>query len=109
MPFNIITDYFNCPWFYLDRMNGQNNKICGHKASESCYCKEENCPIKHKDVRKYVKYEFCKAVHCHKYNPKNKFVEGSCLLFINERCLHTAKEFHEWLKGSGFEIVRHQV
>ena len=100
MIWEIITNHYNCQWLYVDRTGVGINKICGHAESESRYCQEETCPIKHRPKRRYEKYEYCKAVDCHGISNASR-----CCLKDGD-CDRTAKEFHIWIEENGFEIVK---
>ena len=47
----------------------------------------------------YQKYEFCKAVLC-------PYLSGKCIAIT---CIHTAKEFHEWLKANDYIIKKKDI
>ena len=50
-------------------------------------------------MRGYKEYEFCKSVGC------SALVDSKCK-YDKTHCIHTAKEFHMWLNGNGFKIVK---
>lgn len=58
------------------------------------------CQSKKEKSRGYQKHEFCKAVGCMGKSEKNKCNVDP------KRCIHTAKEFHHWLKKNGFKILK---
>ena len=70
-------------------------------------CFRENTPtisdlVRIGSVREYRKYEFCDAERCRFLSSDR----NSCLVSQEGNCPFTAKEFHHWLKDSGFEIVK---
>ena len=53
-----------------------------------------------KKMKKYGKYEFCKNMEC-------KELKNDNICYKNPKdCIHTAKQFHEWLKENDFEIIK---
>lgn len=44
----------------------------------------------------YKDYEFCKDICCPKFAEK-------CTI---DNCIHTAKDFHEWLVKNGFSLLK---
>ena len=56
--------------------------------------------------REYAKHEFCKSVNCSCYlcPSETHNIAGGCCFENAGDCIKTAKEFHMWLKGNGFNI-----
>ncbi len=54
-------------------------------------------------MKKYRKYEFCKAIKC---EGLRGMMDNPCCPYYPEHCLKTAKEFHEWLQQNLFIIVQ---
>lgn len=48
----------------------------------------------------YQDHEFCEDVDC----PFLRTSESCCLHEVG--CIHTAKEFHKWLKANWYKIVK---
>jgi len=55
--------------------------------------------IKNNIMRKYKKYEFCKAIKC-------PALKDNLCLTDPEMCMYSAKEFHQWLKENNFKIIK---
>jgi hypothetical protein len=53
--------------------------------------------------QEYQKHEFCRAMEC-----ENLYNQKSCTIHDPAGCPLTAKEFHCWLKGDGYKIVKPQ-
>lgn len=55
-------------------------------------------------MTEYKDYEFCIAMNCKYYYPKNRFEEANCA--CNVDCVHSAKEFHKWLVNNNFKLLK---
>ena len=53
----------------------------------------------HANAVKYKDHEFCKSTGCLWYHCSGCKSDG-------KKCVKTAKEFHKWLKGTGYKIVK---
>jgi len=54
----------------------------------------------------YNKFDFCKAVNCAKFKPKNRIHDDFCRVPSPAFCEYTAKEFHQWLTEQGYLIYK---
>jgi hypothetical protein len=55
-------------------------------------------------MTKYKDHEFCKDIKC------LQFYDGECTkktpTILSSNCVHSAKDFHKWLKNNGYEIIK---
>ena len=58
----------------------------------------------------YQKHEFCKDIKCNQFIPESKKhgITESCMFSHDSDCIHTAKEFHKWLKENNFKLVKEE-
>jgi len=59
----------------------------------------------------YQRREYCKDIRCPIQAELEKYKDGSADYerirgICTSNCIHTTYEFHHWLTGKGYEIVR---
>lgn len=59
----------------------------------------------------YQRREYCKGIKCPIQLELEKYKDGSADYerirgICKDNCIHTTHEFHHWLIGKGYEIVR---
>ena len=54
-------------------------------------------------MKEYQDHEFCNDILCDAISSHNQCI---CKEIYWKDCIHTAKEFHKWLKDMGYKIIK---
>lgn len=80
-----------CQWKMIDGR-------CGHPVNRAELKKLEG--LEEQIATNYQKNEYCKSINC------GTLKNNKCVAGRDDNCPYTAKEFHGWLKGNNFKIIK---